>query len=233
MTFRFLTLMCGTLFLLGACETTEGIIEDIKSFDLAEPFSTQASEEELLADDCPSVEVVPSLSVKNDFGSSGTIAEDYLVYRARMSKLASECKHQSGSVSVNLTLNIEAFKGSAQTGQSIEAPFFVAVTAPNGDILAKEIFKSTVQFKSGELSGLKSEALSQIIPLPDKSIGSKYKVLAGFQLTQDELAYNQASLVQTAAGEEEERVTEEEVGAEDEGIVVPVVESSQPISLTH
>ena len=75
-------------------------------------------------------------------------------------------------------------------------PFFVAITSDNGDILAKEIFAASLTYPAGADSQTYTERLRQVIPIDNRDRGANYKVLVGFQLTPDQLAYNRKKLAE-------------------------------------
>ena len=70
-----------------------------------------------------------------------------------------------------------------------ELEYFVAVTGPGDQILAKETFGTRLDFAGRNRIGV-AEELAQRIPLPSDSDPGSYAVLVGFQLTPEELADN-------------------------------------------
>ncbi len=69
-------------------------------------------------------------------------------------------------------------------------PYFIAVTSPNGEIVAKEVFAASISYKEDQKSLSHKETLRQIIPLEKLGEGPDYTILAGFQLTEEQLEYN-------------------------------------------
>lgn len=74
-------------------------------------------------------------------------------------------------------------------------PYFVAVTSPGGKIMAKEIFAASMTYGSHESTHSYFEKLREVIPISSKENAKNYKILIGFQVTKDQLAYNRANMI--------------------------------------
>jgi hypothetical protein len=189
---RFL-LLGPCVLLLSACQAWEGIKQDMVDLDLTMPSltSTETPAEELvLNNNCPHSEVVSELGAINEFSNPAAPTPENLVIRATISGLKSACTFGEKSMTVDIKVAFEAALGPQAATRSAAHiyPFFVAVIAPNGDILAKEIFTAPLTFSGNQ--GSYFESLRQIIPVYNPEQGPRYKVLVGFQLTQEQLAYN-------------------------------------------
>jgi hypothetical protein len=174
-------------------------MSDMGSLELPtlDPEAPDTRTEELVLNaDCPQVEVVQELNAVNQFTAGGAQAPN-LVAGARFGQVQMSCEYtpSAKSVTVDMKVNVDGYTGP-QSG-SVSPPvfnhqYFVAVTDTQGDIMAKEVFTATHDFSNGQPQQLYQDDLRQIIPVPDREYGSKYKVLIGFQLTRDQLAYNRA-----------------------------------------
>jgi predicted small secreted protein len=182
---------------LASCETWRGIEEDFSNIQVPE-FAAQdssPSEGAKYISACPHVAVIEDLAVLNDFENVSKPSPDNLVSRVVLTKMQSSCGDKSRSVIVDLKLAFEGTlgpKGKMQAGDMpfFTYPYFVAVTAPNGEIMAKEVFAASITYDRGENTHTHFETLRHIIPLDDTSRGNRYKVMVGFQLSQDQLEYN-------------------------------------------
>lgn len=198
---------------LSACNTVDGLVEDLRFTDWG-AFNGKAggSSENLLDDGCPQAGVVPELATFNDFTNNAAPGSKTLVSRVQMNAIQAQCDFGPQSVTVDVKLNIDGMlgpQGRAGGNASHSYPFFVAVTSPTGTILAKEIFAADLSYDSGD-SQTYQESVRQIIPLPNKDIAGSYKVLAGFQLSPEQLAYNRAALAaDEAAAKERARIQRE------------------------
>src|SRR5262249_49182168 len=80
--------------------------------------------------------------------------------------------------------------GPANPDRNASFPFFVAITNPAGEIIAKRIFTSALVFPGNVGYVEHREELSQRIPLSTGGGAADYQVIIGLQLTPDELEYN-------------------------------------------
>ncbi len=119
-----------------------------------------------------------------------------VVARGRIADFGGECLYGDDRVDVVLNVVMVAERGPASTEEEVPFRYFVAVVSPGGEILAREIFEAPARFQQGADRGVWSEALSQTIPLPDGALnGPQYEILLGFQLTPEQLRYNQENVL--------------------------------------
>ncbi len=165
---------------------------------------------------CPSVTIVGDLESISEFTDMGRPSEETLVSEATMNVGKTSCVYspQNNSVAVQVTVNIDSelgprskiYKGDQP---NFAYPYFIAVTDPGDNIIAKEVFAASIAYESEDEELTHEETLRQIIPLEDIARGPDYDVLIGFQLTESQLAYNRLERMekdmmaekQSAAGE--------------------------------
>jgi hypothetical protein len=111
------------------------------------------------------------------------------LYTAQIADAIGTCRFDRASANVELRVALVAERGAAMTDQVAEIEYFVAVTGPEDDILAKENFRTALDFAGRNRAGV-AEELTQRIPMPEDADASRYSVLVGFQLTADELEEN-------------------------------------------
>lgn len=195
---------------LSACNTVDGLVEDLRFTDWG-AFNGKAGgkSENFLSDGCPQAAVVPELANFAEFTDNARPTTGSMVSHTQISSITSQCQFGPQSVTVDVKLNFEGTLGpQGRTGgqPAFSYPFFVAVTSPTGSILAKEIFAADMSYNSGDQQSYQ-ESMRQIIPLPNKDLAGSYKILAGFQLSPEQLGYNRAaSAADAAAAKERARV---------------------------
>ncbi len=189
--------------LLTGCQTLRAIQDDfldVRAGNISPPNMYSSSPESLLKSECPEVQIVDDLSSLSDFTSPNKQYKEHLISRVDLISAESTCKLASKSVIVDLKLIFNGTLGAKGRQNSADKPFFsypyfVAVTAPNGKIMAKEIFAASVTFNPNENNHSYYEKLRQIIPIDSKERANLYKILIGFQVTPDQLAYNRNNMV--------------------------------------
>lgn len=182
---------------LGACQTFEGVKKDFESIKLPSlNNATAASAEQLVySGNCPSAHAVEELSTLSEFTDVNDQSEHNLVARVKMTNLQSACNYDERGVTVDVRMDFAGALGpQGRAPASFSYPFFVAITSAGGEILAKEIFAAPLDYAAGQTASSYTEKLRQIIPIENKDRGAHYKVLVGFQLTPDQLAYNRKAI---------------------------------------
>jgi len=189
---------------LNACETMEGLQQDITNIKFAD-FTTAASVSEdpqsayLIDGNCPQVQIVEDLSRLHEFNVGQSMTSSNLVSSVTVNETQSTCEYNDRSVTMDLKLAFNGQLGpkgrsASKTNASFSYPFFVAITNANGKILAKEIFAASIAYSAGEQEKTYFETLRQIIPADNRAQGARYKVMIGFQLAEQQLAYNRKLL---------------------------------------
>ncbi|MCB1650555.1 MAG: hypothetical protein KDI46_00720 [Alphaproteobacteria bacterium] len=202
---RFLLLAGFTSLVLMSCQTMQGIRDDLYSLDV--PTSLDSSPDNLTYQGrCPSVELVEELRAYNEFTDDTDPGDYNLVSRANIAKINTSCGYDTRSVTVDLKIAFEGTLGprgrnSASDKPYFSYPFFVAIASPGGNILAKEIFAAPMTYKPGQNRQTYYENMRQIIPVDTHEHGAGYKILLGFQLSPEQLAYNRKKIRARQAAE--------------------------------
>jgi len=138
---------------------------------------------------CPRLGIVADAAelVRYREGAGRDITDQLLT--AKFSDVSGNCRYDKASANVDMKVSIVAERGAAMHEPGAEVEYFVAVTGPGDEILAKENFRSRLEFGGRNRAGIVEE-LAQRIPMPSDTDGSGYSVLVGFQLTPEELANN-------------------------------------------
>ncbi|MGB0720053.1 MAG: hypothetical protein ACPGRX_06245 [Bdellovibrionales bacterium] len=199
--------MIGAIITLSACQTYEGLKNDFGGLDLgsfttAESVANDAEgtgSETLIKGDCPTIEIVDELSMLHEFTNPKTASDGDLISKVAVQEAQSGCAYTDGSVTVDLKLAFNGMlgpKGRTTPNEKpfFSYPFFVAVTSSGGKILAKEVFSAALTYEPGQNTQNYTETMRQIIPADSRAKGKSYKIMVGFQLTQDQLAYNRTQL---------------------------------------
>lgn len=201
-------LLALALFPLAGCQTLSTVSGDLEhatndrvSLEAVNPLNQTES---LLASPCPQVEIIDDLSSLSDFTNPAKPAPEDMISRIDLSSAESTCKLAAASAVVDLKVVFNGKlgpKARQKPGDKpfFSYPFFIAVTAPSGKILAKEIFSASLNYGAQESTHAYFENLRQIIPIAGKEHAKNYKILVGFQLSPDQLAYNRDNMVPIAS----------------------------------
>ncbi len=141
---------------------------------------------------CPNPAFLRDLSdlVRYRPASTGRDLTD-LVVRARLTALRGKCEAGSPTVlDTAIEVNMELFRGPAMVGRKVEIPIFLAVV--DGDtIVNKQIFPVIFEFPSNvDRATITTPPVAMGLPITPQKSGAAYGIIAGFQLTPEELAIN-------------------------------------------
>lgn len=140
---------------------------------------------------CPQPTLLPTTSDLIEYrqGSSGRDLND-LVLQGRVMGLTGKCEPGDKKTQLNATVTVgtEVRRGPALQGANVVVPIFVAVT--EGDrILDKRVYNLRGQFPSNvDRIGLTTPPIDMVIPISPSKSGAAYAIIAGFQLTPEQLA---------------------------------------------
>lgn len=197
---KHILLSCAILS-LSACKTAEGLLADVDSWDLPSALSMSESSPEglVLNGNCPAVEVMPELSSYSDFADDSSTRDNLLVSRARITNVQTACDFDKNSVTVDLKTRFEGTLGpqgrmSASDKPYFSYPFFVAVADGSGHVLTKEVYAAAITYPQGKNQHGYNENMRFILPMENRNQGRNQKILLGFQLTPDQLAFNRKQL---------------------------------------
>ncbi len=213
--FRFgllLTVPFLTLTLSG-CESVSSLGESLSQIKLPSLSSSTKSEDTkespaeattksslvpILAKtgpECPQVKVLGDVSRLAQYTNPDKSSPADLVTETFLNNITANCKIGSSSVTLDLTLDFVGKLGPQGIKDTVvEAnysyPYFLTVVDPSGAIIAKDVFAISLTYHKGETETTKQDQLRQTIPLPAGSNANQFQVIAGFQLSEEELQYN-------------------------------------------
>ena len=175
---NFLLVTGSAALLLSACD-------GLKSFEW--PKFGEAGG----ADNCPVVGITPDLGNVTQIRSSEIVSETIIA------SVKPTCTLADNNVTVRLAIDFKGRLGpeglkDAKTEANYSIPYLIAVIDPKGEIISKDIFAITMTYKQNEAEQSFPDLLEQVIPLKSGEEPENYKVMIGFQLDDQQLAYNRA-----------------------------------------
>jgi hypothetical protein len=150
-------------------------------------------ERNAFAPQCPTARLIPALADLTRYAGPGP-AHDLtdLILQARVTAVNGSCKPGDDKsilpATVQVTISIQ--RGPAMKGREADMPVFLAVT--EGDnVRDKKIFPVHVVFPPNvDRLTMNSGEIDLGLPVSADKSGAAYGVIAGFQLTPEELAAN-------------------------------------------
>ncbi|MDX1484962.1 MAG: hypothetical protein R3229_10800 [Alphaproteobacteria bacterium] len=139
---------------------------------------------------CPQVSPLKGALRQVTFAPGGGTDLSALQSDVRLVGLSASCKYSEDEVAVDLAVTIAARRGPADRSRKAGAKYFVAIMDPERKIIAKRVFDVTLEFPVNVDAGRLTDSLIQRIPLAKGEPGAAYRVVAGLQLTREQLDYN-------------------------------------------
>ncbi|MCB9991088.1 MAG: hypothetical protein H6867_06875 [Rhodospirillales bacterium] len=145
---------------------------------------------------CPPISIVDDLGELHQFTNPDHPSPESRISSIVFENIAAECVYNEQNLVIEFTLTFEGKLGPrariwSSDSPSFAYPYFIALTAPNGTVAAKEIFAATVTYDKDSDTTIYKDSLRQIIPVAGQ-YKDGHEILIGFQLNEGELAYNRA-----------------------------------------
>jgi hypothetical protein len=142
---------------------------------------------------CPTPRLIPALAdVTRYRGPGPTHDVTDLILQARVTAVNGSCSagDDTSKLPTKVQVSISIQRGPAMPGREADVPVFLAVT--EGDTVRdKKVFRLHLAFPPNvDRMSITSPEIDLDLPVSPGRSGAAYSVIAGFQLTPDELAAN-------------------------------------------
>jgi hypothetical protein len=141
---------------------------------------------------CPYVKVLYDASRYVEL-KDGKESAEAAGFTGEMQNITAQCRYKADEpITVKLAVNFELGRGPAAVGQLKDYHYWVAVTARNQFVLAKQEFTLPVEFAPGQDRMSVTQNVQQItIPRASERVnGSNFEVLVGFDVTPQMAEFN-------------------------------------------
>jgi hypothetical protein len=150
-------------------------------------------ERNAFAPQCPNVRLIPALADVTRYAGSGP-AHDVtdLIVQARVVAVNGSCQagDDNSVLPAKVQITISVQRGPAMRGRDADVPVFLAVTEGE-TVRDKQVFPVHVVFPPNvDRLTMSSPEIDMGLPVTPSKTGAAYGVIAGFQLSPDELAAN-------------------------------------------
>ncbi len=144
---------------------------------------------------CPRFEIVGDLSRLAKFQEGPGRDLSNVLYMARFDDVKVSCKYDDTGVTVDMTVSLVGERGRAGDKlPNAEVTYLVAIMDGKREIVKEERFTSLFDFSNNKLAAINDELVERI-PLPPTAPGSDHTLIIGFQLTPEEIDFNEKNRV--------------------------------------
>lgn len=140
--------------------------------------------------ECPRISILNDASLITLYRDGAGRDLTDVAFEVRIAKLTSKCAYRGESLRSEAKIEIIAGRGPGAQSRETTVRFFVSIIDMHGNIRAKEIFDSKIEFPEGKRRAGVFEEIEQFIDLRDNETGASYEVIVGFQLTKEQLERN-------------------------------------------
>jgi hypothetical protein len=142
---------------------------------------------------CPNVRLIPALADITRYASSGPSHDvTDMVVQGRVVGVSGSCSagDDLSVLPAKVQISISVLRGPAMRGREADLPVFLAVTEGE-TVRDKQVFPVHVVFPPNvDRLTMSSPEIAMGLPVTPSVTGASYGIIAGFQLTPDELSNN-------------------------------------------
>jgi hypothetical protein len=145
---------------------------------------------------CPTPRLIPALADVSRYAGPGPTHDvTDLILQGRIVAVNGSCSagSETGKLPAKLTVSITIQRGPAMKGRDADVPVFLAVTEGK-TVRDKQVFQLHLAFPPNvDRLTITSPEIDLDLPVSAEKSGAAYSIIAGFQLTPDELAANRGA----------------------------------------
>lgn len=137
---------------------------------------------------CPETGLILTAASMTSFHAAP--ADENIVVEATLANYRGACRWREEVLEFMLEVDVAARRGAAGTTlRRGEFPYFIAILDPEENVLQRQGFSTTVSFDNNG-SGMSTEKHVLRLPLENRKNVRLHKVVIGFELSPEQLAYN-------------------------------------------
>lgn len=145
---------------------------------------------------CPEIELVRDLKELHQFSGHNNYDHNDKIATVTLVEIDGQCQYRGNEMALRIDMTFDAVLGPKsrifdQDQPTISYPYFIAITDSTGEIVDKELHGVSLRFSSDENSKTHIEDFKKIVNLNNLSGTPPYIIMVGFQLSPEELHYNQ------------------------------------------
>ena len=139
---------------------------------------------------CPKVGVISQLDRVSEIEVAGSQSKSHIVLSSKIERLRTKCTASGDGITISIVFDLFSKLSKYDIPTDVDLRYLIATIDRNNQILAKEVYKTTVSFMDGIQTARNTQEVEVFIPSAGKIDFRNHKVLVGFELTEDQLQYN-------------------------------------------
>lgn len=142
---------------------------------------------------CPSLTLPADLADLTRYREGASPDLSTVVLDARITAVDAQCRRgrRDQSVDATIALRFQLDRGPAAPTRAVQIPWFIALLDKDNNIINRQGFLLPAQFGANTTrAAVGSQPVEISFPVGQERRAQDYRIMVGFQLTQDELALN-------------------------------------------
>ena len=139
---------------------------------------------------CPKVGVISDLDRVPEIEVAAGQSKSNILFSSKIQRLRSKCTGNTDGITISIVFDLFSKLSRYDIPTDVDLRYLIATIDPSDQILAKEVYKTTVSFMDGIQTARNTQEVEVFIPSPGEIDFRNHKVLVGFELTEVQLQYN-------------------------------------------
>ena len=139
---------------------------------------------------CPKVGVASDLDRVTKIELAANQSKSNILLSSKIQRLRTRCTASADGITISIVFDLFSKLSRYDIPTDVDLRYLIATIDPSDQILAKEIYKTTVSFMDGTQTARNTQEVEVFIPSPLEIDFRNYKVLVGFELTEAQLQSN-------------------------------------------
>ena len=139
---------------------------------------------------CPKVGVASDLDRVTKIELAANQSKSNILHSSRIQRLRTKCTANADGITISIVFDLFSKLSRYDIPTDVDLRYLIATIDPSDQILAKEVYKTTVSFMDGIQTARNTQEVEVFIPSPGEIDFRNHKVLVGFELTEVQLQYN-------------------------------------------
>ena len=139
---------------------------------------------------CPKVGVISDLDRVMEIEVAASQSKSNILLSSKIHRLRTKCTASADGITISIVFDLFSKLSRYDMPTDIDLRYLIATVNPNDQILAKQVYKTTVSFMDGILTKINTQEVEVFIPSPGDVDFRNHKVLVGFELTEAQFQNN-------------------------------------------
>ena len=139
---------------------------------------------------CPKVGVISDLDRVTEIEVAASQSKSNILLSSKIQGLRTKCTAGADGITISIVFDLFSKLSRYNIPTNVDLRYLIATVNPNDQILAKQVYKTTVSFMDGIQITRNTQEVEVFIPSLGDVNFRNHKVLVGFELTEAQLQYN-------------------------------------------